>query len=98
MAGFVPQSALSPFDAEMAEKARAETARRLQAASDACRFRASDWMGLQPWQRFAIKLALAVEERDPEMALNIRDLLAEQAKHCDSLPCPLMEWWEGILK
>jgi hypothetical protein len=77
----------------LADNIRAQQARD---AAEANTWRADTWFrSLTETQRFAIRLSLAVEKRDPALAADIRSLMIEQSK-VGALGWPRCEWWKGM--
>lgn len=74
-------------DAEAEKRARAER----EAAEKSRRYRASDWGQLPLARRMAYSLSLALEDSDPKLAEEIRNV----AEHGEHLPCPELQWWRA---
>jgi hypothetical protein len=95
--GFLGNPAPEPqpvtFDQAMASKAQSESAARLQAAGANAAMGADAWNRLNDSQRLALRLSLALAERDPDLAATLRALAAESVK--TGLSCPRCEWWGG---
>ena len=97
------QERYDQYAAEQEQK-RADEARRAteirrnkdKAEAEARTCRASDWVLLSGWQRFAALLALAVEKRDPALAGEIRAVLAMNLSGSDEAFPRSPAWFSAL--
>ena len=82
------------FEQATARQAREHSAKQLQAAGASAAMGADAWNRLNDSQRLALRLSLALAERDPDLAATLRALAAESVK--TGLSCPRCEWWHGL--
>jgi hypothetical protein len=81
------------------ERARqlATAKRQLDAAESAKVFRHSDWASLDVWQQGFYSLALRVQDRDPELAADLKAVAGASrgvyGERSSPLPPPREQWW-----
>lgn len=83
------------------ERQAAEAAENRRANKERADFKADDWeKKLTDPIRFALKLAVLVEKRDPALAADVRSLIAEMDAHAKAiakgqagLDFPRAKWW-----
>jgi hypothetical protein len=73
------------------EKAHAEAVALNKARQERVDFRADAWEKIPPLQQALARLALAVAERDPKLAADVR-----AAADADASDFPRGKWWEGL--
>jgi len=97
------REAVAKFQAKEAEKRRAakaqeeatkaEKAKRLDEEK---RFHAAEWAALPSPMRAMLRLALAIADREPELAADLRLAVAASLRADDAADFPKAPWWEGI--
>jgi len=88
------QASKRAADAEAFEAKRQENAKEAQARAD---YHAEDWLMLNGLQRFAARLALAVESRDKALALDLRAIVAQSLAGDDEPDAfPRGNWFAGL--
>jgi hypothetical protein len=91
------------FNAEQAKKRAAEAAAleakrqaRAKLEQEARDYRAEDWKLLSGLQRFAARLALAVEPRDSKLAADLRGIVAQSLAGDEPDTFPRGNWFAGL--
>lgn len=78
-------------DAEEAAKAA-----RAKTADEERRFHSAKWSALPAHARALLRFALAIADREPELAADLRLAVAASLRPDDAADFPRAPWWEGI--
>jgi hypothetical protein len=91
------------YNAQQAKQRAADAAslaakhqERAKLEQEARDWRASDWLMLNGLQRFAARLALAVESRDSKLAADLRGIVAQSLAGDEPEAFPRGHWFAGI--
>lgn len=78
------------------ERQAAEAAENRRALKERGDFRATEWAALSPLQRLILRFALAVADRDPKLAADLRGALNAETADTKGANFPRGQWWEGF--
>jgi hypothetical protein len=74
----------------------AEAAAVRRANKERLDFKAIEWAALSPLQRLILRFALAVADRDPKLAADLRGALNAETADTKGANFPRGQWWEGF--